>query len=53
MGAGANIENIGLLKPWYQEMGAFADGVVDHTAETVEEDGALAAVNSIERGVQN
>lgn len=34
-------------------MGAFVDDVVDHTAEVVEEDGALAAVNIIERGVQN
>lgn len=34
-------------------MGAFVDDVVDHTTEAVEEDGALAAVNIIERGVQN
>ena len=32
--------------------GSFADGVVDHAAETVEEDGALTTVDCVEGGVE-
>lgn len=48
---GANIEDIRGLKEGNEEMSAFADGNVENSAETVHEDGALAAVNSVERGV--
>ena len=51
--AGASIRDIWLSKPWHQKMGVFADDTVDQAAEVVEEDGARAVVNSIERGALN
>ena len=34
-------------------MDVFADGAVDHATEAVEEDGAQAAVDGLERGALN
>lgn len=34
-------------------MGTFADGIVDYSTESVEEDGALAAVDGVEGGVED
>ncbi|KAM1041730.1 hypothetical protein TB2_030425 [Malus domestica] len=34
-------------------MGASTDGIVDDSTEMVEEDSALAAVDGVERGVEN
>lgn len=48
---GANIEDIRGLEKGDEEMSAFADGNVEDSAETVHQDGALAAVNGVERGV--
>ena len=49
MGAGADIENVGLLKPGDEEVGALGDGGVENAAEAVEDDGALAAIDGVER----
>lgn len=48
--ASADIEDVGFLDPRDEEVSAFADGGVEDAAETVEEDGALAAVDGVERG---
>lgn len=53
MGPGADVEDEGLLEPWDEEVGPFADGVVNDSTETVEEDGALAAVDGVEGGVED
>lgn len=51
MGASADLEDEGFLKPWDQKMGSFADGIRLNTLETVEYDGALATVDCVETGV--
>jgi len=56
VGAGADVEDVGLLDPWDDEMCALVDGVVDDAAETVEEDGAMATVDGdggVEHGAGN
>lgn len=53
VGPGADVEDEGLLEPWDEEVGPFADGLVDDSTETVEEDGALTAVDGVEGGVED
>lgn len=48
-----DIKDEGFLKPWDQEVSAFTDCVVNDTTETVEENGALAAVDSVKGGIDN
>lgn len=50
MGPGSDIEDVGFLEPWDEEVGALADSLVDHSSETVEEDGALASVDGVQGG---
>lgn len=50
MGPGSDIEYVGFLEPWDEEVGPLADGLVDYASESVEEDGALAAVDVVEGG---
>ena len=45
----ADVEDERLLEPWDEEMGAFADGFVENSTDAVEDDGALAAVDGVER----
>lgn len=51
MGASADLEDEGFLKPWDQKMCSFADGIWLNPLETVEYDGALATVDCVETGV--
>lgn len=53
MGPGANVKDERLLKPWHQKVGPLADGLVDHSAETIKKHGALAAVDGVHRGVEH
>lgn len=53
MRTSANVEDVGLLDPWNEEVSAFSDGVVEDASESVEEDGALAAVHGVEAGVDD
>lgn len=53
MRSGTYVEDVRRLKPWNEEMSTFADGFVDDTAKTIEQDGALAAVDGVEGGVGN
>lgn len=53
MGPSTDIEYERLLKPWDEEMSSFADGIVDDSTESVEEDGALSTVDGVEGGVEN
>lgn len=53
VGASADVEDVGLLKPRDQKVGPLSDGLVDNAAESVEEDSALAAVDSEEGGVED
>lgn len=48
-----NIEYERLLKPWDEEMSTFADGIIDDSSKSVEEDSALTTVDGVEGGVQN
>ena len=50
MGASADVEDVGFLDPWDQEVSPLADGGVQDAAEPVEEDGALPAVHGVEGG---
>ncbi|KAK7821756.1 mads-box protein jointless, partial [Quercus suber] len=45
----ADVEDGRLLEPWDEEMGAFADGFVENSTDAVEDDGALAAADGVER----
>lgn len=51
MGPGADVEDVRALEVWDEEVGPFADGVVNDSSESVEEDGTLAAVDGVEGGV--
>lgn len=51
MGASADVEDEGFLKPWDQDVGPFADGIWLNSLETVEDDGALASVDGVETGI--
>lgn len=53
MGASADVEDEGFLKPWDQEVRSFANGVFDDATETVEENGALATVDGVQRGIED
>jgi len=45
-----DIENERLLEPRDEEVSTFANGlVVENSTDTVEDDGALATVNGVER----
>ena len=52
MGAGADVEDVGFLDPRDEEVGPLADGLVEDAPETVEEDGALPAIDGVEGGAQ-
>jgi len=47
VGARADVEDVGFLDPRDEEMGSLADGGVENASETIEEDGALAAVDGV------
>lgn len=53
MGASADVEDEGLLKPWDQKVGSFADSVWLNPCETIEDNGALAAVDGVETGIDD
>lgn len=53
MGFGSDIEDVGFLEPWDEEVGTFPNGVVYDSTEAVEEDGALATVDGEEGGVED
>ncbi|GER47473.1 glucose-1-phosphate adenylyltransferase [Striga asiatica] len=40
-------------KPWDQKVGSFTDSVRDDSSETIEENGSLAAVDGVERGIED
>ncbi|CAL5410957.1 unnamed protein product [Camellia sinensis] len=50
VGTSSDVENVGSLEPWDEEMGSFADGLIDDAAKSIEEDGALATVDGVEGG---
>ena len=52
MGLGADIEDVRGLKKGDEKVSAFANRDVKDSAETVHENGALAAVDGVERGVE-
>lgn len=52
MGFSTDIKDVGFLNQWNTEMSTFADGIFDNSTKTVENDGALAAVDGVERGVE-
>lgn len=52
MWPGTDIEDEGLLKPWDQEVSTFTNGFVADTTETIEENGALAAVDGVKGGIE-
>lgn len=47
MRLGANVEDVWGLEKGDEKMSAFTDGDVENTAETVHENGALAAVDGV------
>ena len=49
MGLCVDIENGRLLEPWDEEVSTFADGLVENSTDTIEDDGALATVDGVER----
>ena len=49
MGLCVDIENGRLLEPWDEEVSTFADGLVENSTDTVEDDNALATINGVER----
>lgn len=46
------IEDEGFLQPWDQEVSAFTNGIVTDPTETVEENGALTAVDGVKGGIE-
>lgn len=48
---GAHIIDDRLLEPWNEEVGAFVDDALANTAQTVEDDGAVAALDIVERSL--
>lgn len=53
MGPSPDIEDVGLLEPWDQEVSPFADSFIDDSTESVEEHSALTAVDGVEGGVDD
>ena len=49
MGLCADIEDERLLEPWDEEVSTFANGLVENSTDTVEDDSALATVDGVER----
>jgi hypothetical protein len=50
-GLGAHIVDDRLLQPGNEEVGALVDDALANTAQTVEDDGAVAALDIVERGL--
>ena len=48
---GAHIIDDRLLEPWNEEVGAFVDNALANTAETVEDDSAVAALDIVDRSL--
>ncbi|KAL5079570.1 hypothetical protein RYX36_007991 [Vicia faba] len=48
----ADVEDVGLLDPWDEEVSAFSDGLFEDSTEMVKEDGALVAADSVEGAVE-
>lgn len=48
-----DIEDEGFLKPWDQEVSAFTNCFINDTTETVEENSALTAIDSVKGGIEN
>lgn len=53
MRARTDVEDEGLLKPRNQEVSSLTNGVIDDTAEAIKENGAFAAVDSVDGGAEN
>ncbi|KAA8530134.1 hypothetical protein F0562_004843 [Nyssa sinensis] len=53
VGPRSDVENEGFLEPWDKEVSPLTDSFVDHSTESIKENGALTAVHSVEGGVEH
>ena len=53
MGKGTDVKDEGLLEPRDEEVSTLSNGVIDDTAEPVEEDSPLPSVDNVEGGVED
>lgn len=52
VGPGTDIENERLLEPRNQKMGAFTDGSINYSTESIEKHSALASIDGVKGGVK-